>query len=445
MLLHQINFPYTSAMKPFSSGASRPATLGGLQQALLKWLLVQQQQHVLVANRLRFLAWIGCLGMPAYYVVWTMCFPQHYESPALRALGVMLCMPALFAHCFRDSRLLRIYEFVGVCYVLPFFFTYLFLMNHGSAVWAQSLLVALIVLFHFDWWWALACFTTGTGAAFALFLLSGDGTPLAGTHILEQAPIYCFTIVVVSAAKLGRRVLAREKMSGMAQALAMVSHELRTPLMGVAANVRGIERVLAGDGAGRADVDAALGRIRYDVAHMNRMIDLFLHSATVLERELAPNESLSMARVVTAAIERYPFTSSEQRGLVEVVVRGDFQFAGRDELCTVLLLNLLRNALKALQRNDKGKVRIVVDGARVRPRLLVMDSGCGIPARQLPLIFERFHSDPPGSGAGIGLALCRDIVRAWHGTIRCRSRERVYTVFTLVFPRAGLEPVPAPH
>jgi two-component system CAI-1 autoinducer sensor kinase/phosphatase CqsS len=263
--------------------------------------------------------------------------------------------------------------------------------------------------------------------------------------MLEQAPIYIFTITVVSAAKLGRRVLAREKMSGMAQALALVSHELRTPLMGVAANVRGIERVLAGDGAARADVDAALGRIRYDVAHMNRMIDLFLHSATVLERELAPNECLSMARVVTAAIERYPFASSEQRGLVEIVVRSDFEFAGRDELCTVLLLNLLRNALKALQRNDKGRVRIVVDGARPRPRLLVMDSGCGIPARQLPLIFERFHSDPPGSGAGIGLALCRDIVRAWQGTIRCRSRERAYTVFTLAFPRAGATPLPALH
>jgi two-component system CAI-1 autoinducer sensor kinase/phosphatase CqsS len=269
-------------------------------------------------------------------------------------------------------------------------------------------------------------------------MLAGDGTPLAATHMLEQAPIYLFTIVAVTVTKLGRRVLAREKLAGMAQALAMVSHELRTPLMGVAANVRGIERVLGSAATARPDVDAALGRIRYDVQHMNRMVDLFLQSATAMERELAPTETLSMARVVALAIERYPFASSAQRGQVEVVVRSDFEFAGRDELCSVLLLNLLRNALKALQRIERGiggRVRIVVDGARLRPRLLVMDSGCGIPARQLPLIFERFHSDPPGSGAGIGLALCRDIVRAWHGTIRCRSRERAYTVFALAFPR----------
>jgi two-component system CAI-1 autoinducer sensor kinase/phosphatase CqsS len=136
-------------MKLFSRDGRR-ALPGALQDALLKWLLLQQQQHALVANRLRSLAWIGCVGMPAYYLVWTACFPQRYESPALRALGVGLCLPALFAHRFRDGVLLRAYEFAGVSYVLPFFFSFMFLMNHGSAVWAQSLLVALIVLFHFD-------------------------------------------------------------------------------------------------------------------------------------------------------------------------------------------------------------------------------------------------------------------------------------------------------
>ena len=79
-------------------------------------------------------------------------------------------------------------------------------------------------------------------------------------------------------------------------------------------------------------------------------------------------------------------------------------------------------------------MRIVVDGARRRPRLLVMDTTCGIPARQLPYIFERFYTYPPNTGAGIGLALCKDIMHAWHGRIRCRSRERAYTVFTLEFP-----------
>ena len=168
---------------------------------------------------------------------------------------------------------------------------------------------------------------------------------------------------------------------------------------------------------------------------MNQMIDLFLASATAMNRQLSACEAVAMSEVVRAVVERYPFADGAERARVEVVIRSDFSFRGRRELSVVVLLNLLRNALKALQRAGRGRVRIVVDGACARVR--VLDSGCGIPARQLPLIFERFHSYPAHAGAGIGLALCRDIVQAWEGRIRCRSRERAYTVFTLEFPQAG--------
>jgi two-component system CAI-1 autoinducer sensor kinase/phosphatase CqsS len=155
-----------------------------------------------------------------------------------------------------------------------------------------------------------------------------------------------------------------------------------------------------------------------------------------MNQQMAPTERVWMSEMVHAVIERFPFVSEEQRLQVDVVVRGDFAFLGRQELGAVLLLNLLRNSLKALQRAGRGKVRIIVDGARRRPRLLLMDSGCGIPAKQLPYIFERFYSYPAHTGSGIGLALCKDIVHAWHGKIRCRSRENAYTVFALEFPPA---------
>jgi two-component system CAI-1 autoinducer sensor kinase/phosphatase CqsS len=417
-----------------------------MRASMLKWLLRQGQERSLVAVRLRFLAWVGCLGMPLYYVVWTWLFPQPFESLALRLLGMGLCLPAMFLPRHAGGRLLQVYEFAGVTYVLPFFFSYMFLMNHGSAVWGESLLVALILLFHFDWLWALASCAAGAAGAVLLFTFSGDPGFLRSAAVLDQLPIYAFTIVIVSVTRVGRRVLAREKLAGMAQALAMVSHELRTPLISVAANVRGIERrvermrgtvraqVPGGNDADDRTIDEAMARIGFEVRHMNQMIDLFLQSATALNQQLSATEQVSMSSVVAAVIERYPFATASERERVELVVRRDFSFRGRHELCVVLLLNLLRNALKALQRAGRGRVRIVVDGARARPRLLVIDSGCGIPATQLPFIFERFHSWPPNTGAGIGLALCKEIIDAWRGAIRCRSREAAYTVFALEFP-----------
>jgi two-component system CAI-1 autoinducer sensor kinase/phosphatase CqsS len=416
--------------------------------ALLRWLLRQEQQQEHAVVRLHFLAWVGCIGMPLYYFIWTTWFPQRFESLDLRGVGFVLCLPALLFPRKFKGKWLRVYEFISVTYVMPFFFSYMFLMNQGSAVWGESLLLALILLFQFDTLWALASCATGALAACVLYILTGDPrATAAGFHampvVLEQAPIYVFTIVIVALTRVGRRMVAREKLAGMAQALGMVSHELRTPLISISANIRGIERAAAGWEGG---VPGALARIRFEVRHMNQMIDLFLMSAAAMNQHMAPTERVWMSEMVHAVIERFPFASEEQRLQVEVVVRSDFAFLGRQELGAVLLLNLLRNSLKALQRAGKGKVRIIVDGARRRPRLLLMDSGCGIPARQLPYIFERFYSYPAHTGSGIGLALCKDIVHAWHGRIRCRSRENLYTVFALEFPpaRRAADAAPAP-
>jgi two-component system CAI-1 autoinducer sensor kinase/phosphatase CqsS len=421
-----------------------------LQQSFLQVVLRYERQFDHATWRYIVLAWIGCLGMPAYYLIWTVVFPQAYDSAVLRLIGVLVCLPAPWAGKLFKGRLCSSYLFLSVTYVLPFQFTFLYLMNHASAVWSQSLLVALIVLFHFSTLWALASFGAGVLAACLLFALFGDPAFLHSAQVLQNLPIYAFTIVVVAVAKVGRRVLANEKLAGMAQGLATVSHELRTPLVSVEANVRGIHRRLAGathpTPADWHEMSEAMSRIQYEVRHMNHMVDLFLLSASAVSQQLEADEFVSMQEVVESVIRRYPFSAQSQRDVVKIDVRSDFTFAGKHELSVVILLNLLRNALNALHRAGKGRIRIVIDGARATPRLLFIDTGCGIPAPQLPLIFKRFYSYPPKSGSGIGLALCKEIIDAWKARIRCVSREWGYTIFVLEFPpvapAATLAPAP---
>jgi two-component system CAI-1 autoinducer sensor kinase/phosphatase CqsS len=408
------------------------------EQAFLRVMLRHQRQHDHVAGRFLLLAWIGCAGMPLYYLIWKVLFPQEYESVGLRAFGFALCLPAILLRKRLKGICLSAYQFLAITYMLPFFFTFMLLMNHGSAVWTQSLLVALIVLFHFNAVWAMASFACGTIVAGAAFCVAGDAAFLTSQQVLEQVPIYGFTILVVSLTKVSRRMLANEKLAGMAQGLASVSHELRTPLISVAANVRGIERCVASaepaSGADQA-ISEAMARIQFEVRHMNHMIDLFLLSSAAMNQRLEATEHISMRDVVDSVIGRYPFAGEAQRDSVSIKMRGDFMFAGKFELGVVIVLNLMRNALKAVQRAGKGRIRIIIDGRRATPRLIVIDTGCGISSLQLPLIFQRFFSYPPSSGSGIGLALCKDIVDAWHARIRCVSRELAYTIFVLEFPR----------
>lgn len=388
--------------------------------------------------QVRALAMGGALGMPLYYTLWHYYFPQEYESLPLRAVAALLFLPALFPHRFSNTGF-SIYLFIGLTFELPFFFTLMFLMNHASVLWVHSLLVALIVLFHFDTRIAVLAYLSGTLLACLAFAFLGDPVFLLDRQVLQQLPVHWFTIIVLSLVKVSRHVGAQEKLAGLAAGLGSVAHELRTPLVSVEANVRGLQRLLPRTPAAETEAATAcldaLARIQFEVRHMHHMIDLFLLSASAVNRKLEASEAVSMQESVTSVLKRYPFTDSAQRALVRIDMRADFRFPGQSELCVVILLNLLRNALKGVQRAGKGRVRIVIDGARPVPRLLFIDTGCGIATSRLPLIFDRFYSYPAHNGSGIGLALCRQILQAWHARIHCVSREDAYAIFVLEFPQ----------
>ena len=54
------------------------------QQAMLLWLVRQDRQYSHASTRFMMLAWVGCVGLPLYYAVWTWWFPQEFESLPLR-------------------------------------------------------------------------------------------------------------------------------------------------------------------------------------------------------------------------------------------------------------------------------------------------------------------------------------------------------------------------
>jgi two-component system, NtrC family, nitrogen regulation sensor histidine kinase NtrY len=98
-----------------------------------------------------------------------------------------------------------------------------------------------------------------------------------------------------------------------------------------------------------------------------------------------------------------------------------------------VLINLITNAIQALPETAGGTIRVraLLDG-RGRVVIEVADNGPGITAEQLEKIFVPFYTTKP-AGSGIGLSLCRGIMRMHRGTILARSNPGVETVFTLRF------------
>ncbi|GAA2643083.1 SpoIIE family protein phosphatase [Streptomyces vastus] len=117
------------------------------------------------------------------------------------------------------------------------------------------------------------------------------------------------------------------------------------------------------------------------------------------------------------------------------------------EMWEKIILNLLSNALK-FTFTGGARVQVAADGDRAR--LTVTDTGTGIPADELPRLFERFHRvrgarSRSHEGSGLGLVLVKDLVEAHGGTVGVDSRLGQGTTVTVALPFAAApRPRPAP-
>jgi signal transduction histidine kinase/CheY-like chemotaxis protein len=117
------------------------------------------------------------------------------------------------------------------------------------------------------------------------------------------------------------------------------------------------------------------------------------------------------------------------------------------EMWEKIILNLLSNALKF---TFTGGAQVQVAAARDRARLTITDTGTGIPADELPRLFERFHRvrgarSRSHEGSGLGLVLVKDLVEAHGGTVSVDSRLGQGTTLTVDLPFATAQrPLPAP-
>jgi signal transduction histidine kinase len=115
------------------------------------------------------------------------------------------------------------------------------------------------------------------------------------------------------------------------------------------------------------------------------------------------------------------------------------------EMWEKIVLNLVSNAFKF---TFEGAIEVKLREAGAQFELIVRDTGAGIPAEELPRIFERFHRVPgvPGrthEGSGIGLALVQELVRRHGGTVAAESAHGKGATIRVAVPRGTSHLTPA--
>lgn len=213
--------------------------------------------------------------------------------------------------------------------------------------------------------------------------------------------------------------------------LADVSHELRTPLTVIKGNVDLMRRMKSLDEESLTSIDQEAGRL-------TRLVGGLLLLAQAESGKLALVEKpVELDLLVTEVFQEMSILARNKvrlhlNEIDQVVITGD-----RDRLKQVLI-NLVANAIQYTPPG--GEIFLSLEQIKDQARIICRDTGAGIPAEDLPHIFERFYRAEKSrtrgrtTGFGLGLSIANWIVERHGGRIEVNSKEGQGTAFAVWLP-----------
>jgi signal transduction histidine kinase len=255
------------------------------------------------------------------------------------------------------------------------------------------------------------------------FLLSAmaDQTAIALAHAVSYQRMY--------RSEREAREMAEGAVRSRDDFLAMVSHDLRNPLATISMSADLLLDQMRGAIDPSARVQAE--RIQRSVGQMLRLVDDLLDVAKMeagtFSIERSPHDAVALAREV---IDPFSLTARERSIQLDVELpAGLLPIACDRQRVLQVLSNLLGNAIKFTPKG--GRVLLQVLRRADEAVFSVRDTGRGIPADQLPHVFERFWRADRQSqrSSGLGLFIARSLVQAHSGRIWAESEVGVGSTF----------------
>ncbi|MCM1981568.1 ATP-binding response regulator [Lyngbya confervoides] len=221
--------------------------------------------------------------------------------------------------------------------------------------------------------------------------------------------------------------------------LSRLTHDLRVPLVAADRMFTLLRRGKYGLLPERVlGVLTSMQENNQDLLHMtNTLLDIYRYEAGSKTLSFTPFNLRSLVETVVS--ELTPLAEGKHLKLllemeppVPVLGETPWMLRGAKLELRRVLTNLISNALKF---TDQGHIKLSLSAQSGGYELQVQDTGCGIPATDLPYIFDRFYQGQHHrSGCGLGLNLVQQIVQAHQGTIRAHSVPGEGTCLTLWLP-----------
>jgi two-component system NtrC family sensor kinase len=212
-----------------------------------------------------------------------------------------------------------------------------------------------------------------------------------------------------------------------------VSHDLRSPLTAILGYVELLERV----GPINTTQKEFINRVQTSVHNITNLVDDLLNLGRIEAGFDTRKEFLDLGKLVGFTIEGMHKVLQTQQQTIETNIAEDLpQIFGSPVQLRQIISNLLSNASK--YSPSGSTIHVQIKQERNQLLLTIADEGFGIPAIDLPHIFEKFYRagniSSDISGTGLGLAIVKTIVDSHHGRIWVDSVIDKGTTFTIVLP-----------
>lgn len=228
------------------------------------------------------------------------------------------------------------------------------------------------------------------------------------------------------------RIVREEMLAAMGEVTSKLAHDVSSPLTAIG----GYAQVIM-EGTEDAEVREGLGVIQNEAKRVYAMIQGI--SSLIRERRTEKRAPISVNACIESVLDLHRWRLEEEGIRVEAEMAPDLPLVmGDAPQMEIVFWNLLRNAEEAMGGGGKLAVRTGARNGKVI--VSVADSGPGIPETAREELFEPFFTTKADVGAiGLGLTICRRIIRGHGGCIRAENADGAGAVITIELPGMAIE------
>lgn len=212
-----------------------------------------------------------------------------------------------------------------------------------------------------------------------------------------------------------------------------VSHDLKNPITSIKMGAELLERT----GSLSAEQHEMQQRILRTADYMNELVSDLLDLGKIEAGINMDRASLDLAQLAANAAEQVRANARDKEQTLTVSASARPSILGDRGRLLQVFLNLIGNAIKYTPRG--GEIEVTVGAEEDQATVVISDTGIGIPAKDLPYVFDKFYrvkgeKTKQIQGTGLGLAITKSVVEAHEGRISVESAPDAGSAFTITLP-----------